>query len=150
MQSSAPETSVWRIPKEGRRAGWRLVLCSLTAALLSSSAAVADVHRSDDGFAAAMGSAMSRMMANMNAKPTGDADRDFVAMMVPHHQGAVDMAVAELRFGKDETLKRIAQEIIVEQRQEIEAMKSAISQTSPQPAPARTARPHRHEELSER
>jgi len=70
--------------------------------------------------------AMDKMMAAMSAQGTGDADRDFVATMVPHHQGAVDMALAELRYGKDETLRRMAQEIIVEQKQEIEAMKLAV------------------------
>ena len=39
------------------------------------------------------------MMADMAIKPTGDVDRDFVAMMVPHHQGAIDMAQAVLRYG---------------------------------------------------
>ena len=70
--------------------------------------------------------AMATMMAAMSAKGTGDVDRDFVATMVPHHQGAVDMALAELRYGKDETLRRMAQEIVVEQKQEIEAMKLAV------------------------
>src|SRR5262245_21812341 len=44
--------------------------------------------------------AMTKMMSAMEAKPTGDIDRDFVAMMAPHHQGAIDMAVLELRYGK--------------------------------------------------
>ena len=70
--------------------------------------------------------AMTRMMNDMAAKPSGDIDRDFVAMMTPHHQGAIDMAVIELRYGKNETLRRIAQEIIVDQMQEIDAMKLAI------------------------
>ncbi len=54
-------------------------------------------------------------------------DRDFAAMMVPHHQGAVDMAVAELRYGKDERLRRLAQGIIVEQRSEIALMRSILA-----------------------
>src|SRR6267142_3050419 len=49
--------------------------------------------------------AMNKMMANMTVKPTGDVDRDFVAMMVPHHQGAVDMAKAELKYGHNEQLR---------------------------------------------
>jgi Domain of unknown function (DUF305) len=68
------------------------------------------------------------MMNDMAAKPTGDIDRDFVAMMTPHHQGAIDMAVIELRYGKNEQLRRIAQEIIVDQMQEIAAMKLAIGE----------------------
>ena len=46
--------------------------------------------------------AMTKMMNDMAAKPSGDIDRDFVAMMTPHHQGAIDMAVIELRYGKNE------------------------------------------------
>src|SRR6202158_4123995 len=42
--------------------------------------------------------AMNKMMADMTIKPTGDVDRDFVAMMVPHHQGAIEMAKAELKY----------------------------------------------------
>src|SRR5262249_23656623 len=63
--------------------------------------------------------ATTRMMAAMTIKPSGDVDKDFVAVMVPHHQGAIEMAEAELRHGRNEQLRRIAQEIIVEQRQEI-------------------------------
>jgi uncharacterized protein (DUF305 family) len=72
-------------------------------------------------------SAMDRMMRDMMVAPSGDADRDFAAMMIPHHQGAVDMAMAELRYGHNEQLRRIAQEIIVEQQQEITAMRLAVS-----------------------
>ncbi|HET9830285.1 MAG TPA: DUF305 domain-containing protein, partial [Vicinamibacterales bacterium] len=53
---------------------------------------------------------------------------DFVAMMVPHHQGAIDMAIAYLRYGKNERLRRLAQEIIVTQKDEITAMRLAVGQ----------------------
>jgi len=66
------------------------------------------------------------MMAVMSVEPSGDVDTDFVAMMVPHHQGAIDMALAQLRYGRNEQLRRIAQEIIVTQKQEIAAMRLAI------------------------
>lgn len=82
--------------------------------------------------------AMSKMMAAMDVKPTGDIDRDFVAMMTPHHQGAIDMAVIELRYGKNETLRRLAQEIIVDQMQEIDAMKLAIGEKVSSSAPVPT------------
>jgi hypothetical protein len=82
--------------------------------------------------------AMNKMMNDMAAKPAGDIDRDFVAMMTPHHQGAIDMAVIELRYGKNETLKRLAQEIIVDQMQEIDAMKLAIGEKVSASAPAPT------------
>jgi len=82
--------------------------------------------------------AMTKMMNDMAAKPSGDIDRDFVAMMTPHHQGAIDMAVIELRYGKNETLRRLAQEIIVDQMQEIDAMKLAIGEKVSSSAPAPT------------
>jgi hypothetical protein len=80
--------------------------------------------------------AMDRMMKDMAIKPTGDIDRDFVEMMVPHHQGAIDMAQALLRYGHNETLKRLAQEIIVTQQQEIAAMRLAMGDPLPPPLPA--------------
>ena len=75
--------------------------------------------------------AMNKMMANMTVKPTGDVDRDFVAMMVPHHQGAIDMAQAELRYGHNEQLRRLAQEIVVNQQQEIAVMRLAVGDQLP-------------------
>jgi hypothetical protein len=59
-------------------------------------------------------------------------------MMIPHHQGAIDMALAELRHGNNEQLRRIAQEIIVEQQQEINAMHLAVGQPLLPAAPAPT------------
>ena len=82
--------------------------------------------------------AMTKMMNDMAAPPAGDIDRDFVAMMNPHHQGAIDMAVIELRYGKNEQLRRIAQEIIVDQMQEIAAMKLAIGEPATDTTPAPT------------
>jgi len=82
--------------------------------------------------------AMDKMMAGMAAQPTGDVDRDFVAMMVPHHQGAIDMAVALLRHGHNEQLRRLAQEIIVTQQQEIAAMRMAVGDPLPPSTPAPT------------
>jgi uncharacterized protein (DUF305 family) len=75
--------------------------------------------------------AMNKMMADMTIKPTGDVDRDFVAMMVPHHQGAIDMAKAELKYGHNEQLRRIAQEIVVTQQQEIPVMRLAVGDKLP-------------------
>lgn len=80
--------------------------------------------------------AMTKMMAAMAIKPSGDVDQDFVAMMVPHHQGAIDMAQAELRYGHNEPLRRLAQEIIVTQQQEIAAMWLAIGKPLPPAVPS--------------
>jgi len=85
--------------------------------------------------------AMTKMMNDMVVKPTGDVDRDFVAMMVPHHQGAIDMAVAVLRYGHNEQLRRLAQEIIVTQQEEIAAMRLAVGEPLPPSAPAPTQTP---------
>ncbi|WP_082560801.1 DUF305 domain-containing protein [Caulobacter sp. Root487D2Y] len=92
-----------------------------------------------DGFKAENDAAMSKMMSAMDVKPTGDVDRDFVEMMIPHHQGGIDMAVAELRYGKNEQLRRVAQEIIVEQQQEIAAMRLALGDPLPPAYAAPTA-----------
>jgi hypothetical protein len=75
--------------------------------------------------------AMTKMMIDMGIRPSGDVDTDFVAMMVPHHQGAIEMAQAELRYGRNEPLRRIAQEIIVTQLQEITAMRLSLGQALP-------------------
>lgn len=87
-------------------------------------------------FLAENDAAMSRMMTQMTIQPTGDADRDFVAMMIPHHRGAIAMAQALLRHGRNEQLRRMAQEIIVIQQQEITAMQIAVGEPLPRPAAA--------------
>jgi hypothetical protein len=82
--------------------------------------------------------AMSKMMTGMAITPSGNVDPDFVHMMVPHHQGAIDMAELELRYGHNPILQRLAQEIIVTQQQEITAMYLAINEPLPASVPAPT------------
>ncbi len=78
-------------------------------------------------FAAMMQDAMTTMDDGMmSARMTDDPDHDFAAMMIPHHQGAVEMAKAELLHGKDPVLRRLAQEIIVTQNSEITLMQSEL------------------------
>lgn len=104
----------------------------MTAGVLSlARPAVATVVA--DTFTAMMDAAMATMDRAMMAPLSGDPDRDFAAMMIPHHQGAIDMAEAELRFGHDERLRRLAQAIIVEQRQEIVVMRDALASLPPAP-----------------
>ena len=98
-----------------RRGPRRALSCAVLCAALAASAA-------PDGFREMMDEATARMHAAMHVPYTGDPDRDFARMMIPHHQGAIDMAMVELRYGKDERLKRLAQEIIVTQKQEIQVM----------------------------
>jgi DUF305 family protein family protein len=108
--------------------------CGATASALSEEAP----------FLAENERAMTKMMADMSVRPTGDVDHDFVEMMVPHHQGAIEMARALLRHGHNEALRRIAQEIIVTQQQEIAAMRLALGE----PLPPSAAAPDQPSDLS--
>jgi len=86
-------------------------------------------------------SAMTKMMIDMGIRPSGDVDTDFVAMMVPHHQGAIDMALAVLRHGSNPQIRRLAQEIIVTQQQEIAVMRLAVGQPLPSSTTSRLEGP---------
>lgn len=94
-------------------------------------------------FLAENDAAMERMMQDMHVAPTGDVDRDFVSMMIPHHQGAIDMARAVLRSSHNEAIRRLAQEIIVTQEDEIRAMRLAIE--PPVPGLPKAFSPHAQE-----
>ncbi|MFL6838137.1 MAG: DUF305 domain-containing protein [Bradyrhizobium sp.] len=84
-------------------------------------------YSSEQPFLSENDAAMNKMMADMTIKPAGDVDRDFVAMMVPHHQGAIDMAKAELKYGHNEQLRRLAQQIVATQQREITIMQDAVN-----------------------
>ena len=82
---------------------------------------------------------MTRMDRNMRAAPmNGNSDHDFAAMMIPHHQGAIDMAQEELLYGKDPVLRRLAQEIIVTQQSEIELMSRQLAKMQSNSTPTKT------------
>ena len=101
----------------------------LTVAFAASLAAIcvpAQAEKPIAEFKAENIAAMGKMMAGMAIKSSNDVDHDFATMMIAHHQGAIDMAEAELRHGTNEQLRRIAQEIIVDQQQEIVAMRVAL------------------------
>jgi hypothetical protein len=150
---------------------WRMISLAVTVSVAATSFALADDpartdhlrktvpirhvadssnHSEEKPFLSENAAAMKKMMAGMTIKPTGDVDRDFVSMMVPHHQGAVDMAKAEVRYGHNGQLRQLAQEIVAAQQKEITVMRNAVSeglssaghspkqpraQLSPQPTP---------------
>ena len=68
------------------------------------------------------------MHKNMMVKMTGNADVDFVKSMLAHHQGAVDMAKVELKYGKEPEAKKLAENIIAEQEKEIKQMQDWLKQ----------------------
>lgn len=77
---------------------------------------------------------MTKMQKSMDAAPmTGDADRDFVQMMIPHHQGAIDMSRVYLKTGKDPALRTMAEKIIKDQEKEIKDFQAWLSK---HPAPS--------------
>ena len=86
---------------------------------------------SEASFDRLMAEAMERMGRGMSITHSGDPDRDFAAMMIPHHQGAIDMAKAELQFGHDPVMRRLAQGIIVQQQQEIDLMRRELERRAP-------------------
>ena len=112
------------------------IACALALGIAAGASAAQGQATIADTFTSVMAAAMTRMDHDMMAPASGDADRDFATMMIPHHQGAVEMAQAELRFGRDPVLRRLAQGIIVEQRQEIVVMRQAIAALPGQPSSA--------------
>jgi uncharacterized protein (DUF305 family) len=98
--------------------GVGMVLC-LVAALI----AAAQTRPVCSQFMQELNGSMERMDRRMaKASMNGSVDHDFASMMIPHHQGAIDMAKAELIYGKDPVMRRLAQEILVDQQSEIDAM----------------------------
>lgn len=73
--------------------------------------------------------ANARMHKAMDIPLTGDVDRDFAAAMIPHHEGAIEMARIQLQHGKDPVLRQMAEEIIAAQQQEIAVLRSFLGQT---------------------
>jgi uncharacterized protein (DUF305 family) len=101
----------------------------VSPAILASTGQCSHVGKAECGFLFENKLIMDKMMDAMEATPTGAVDADFANMMIPHHQGAIDMAVLELRYGRNEQLRRIAQGIIVEQQQEIDAMRLVLGES---------------------
>jgi len=121
----------------------RVLRLWLAAAIVIALAPIVGVAvAQSDSFNALMDQAMSRMDRDMMRSMNGEPDHDFAAMMIPHHQGAIDMAEAELRYGKDERLRRLAQGIIVEQNQEIAVMRQILAEGPAASTSPRQQRPN--------
>jgi hypothetical protein len=82
-------------------------------------------------FHRALQTVMVQMEAAMCITPSADADHDFARAMIPHHQGAVEMAKLELLYGNDPRLRRLAQGMVVEQSQEMALMRGILADSSP-------------------
>ncbi|MGG5818428.1 CopM family metallochaperone [Falsiroseomonas sp. HW251] len=75
--------------------------------------------------------ANDRMHRDMAIRYTGNPDLDFAASMIPHHQGAIEMARVQLRYGTDPEMRRIAEEIIRAQEAEIAELRAFLARTAP-------------------
>jgi uncharacterized protein (DUF305 family) len=75
--------------------------------------------------------------AMSSVQPTGNTDVDFVKLMLPHHQAAIDMAKTQLLYGQDPQMRRLAQEIITDQQSEIELMQLWLRQREPKSSTAK-------------
>jgi uncharacterized protein (DUF305 family) len=93
---------------------------------------------------AELGSSMEKMhQAMASVESSGDGDVDFVRLMLPHHQAAIDMAKTQLIYGKDPQMRRLAQEIITDQQSEMALMHLWLQQRaalSAHPGPASDTR----------
>jgi len=123
------------------RFGYRRALPLIIAALIAAMTGVPAVpqHSHTGSLPESGNPAWSELQHSMHAmhetmssiKSTGNDDEDFVRLMLPHHQAAIEMAKTQLLYGKDPQMRRLAQEIITDQQSEIELMKLWLKQHQP-------------------
>ena len=121
-----------------------LIACSFAGSLVVRAGINANVDRSSTNPDwLELIASMDRMHMAMGAiKRSGNSDVDFVRLMLPHHQAALDMAKIQLLYGKDPQIRRLAQEIITDQQSEIELMQRWLKQQPPdQPNENQTVAP---------
>ncbi|WP_158044177.1 CopM family metallochaperone [Skermanella pratensis] len=94
-----------------------------SSAPVEGSSAVADAFRRSS----------ARMHQDMEVGLTGDADQDFARSMIPHHQGAIDMARIQLEHGKDPEMRRLAEEVVAAQEREIERLRDWLARNPRKP-----------------
>ena len=115
----------------------RLVLLSICCGVLLLQASPIDSgHEAtspDPAWAELNSSIMKMHVAMASVKPSGNSDVDFVKLMLPHHQAAINMAKTQLLNGKDPQVRRLAQEIVTEQQSEIQLMELWLKQQKPVP-----------------
>jgi uncharacterized protein (DUF305 family) len=120
-----------------------ILLLSFSSYKVSAQAKIADPHAGHGSHQGHTSSGSSKVTAatkkyqqindnmhkTMDIKFTGDADKDFLAAMIPHHQGAIDMAEVVLQYGKNPKVRQLAQEIITMQMKEIADMKQLLKES---------------------
>ena len=108
----------------------------LQAAAISARPQTSHSHHLDQtaegGWSELLGSMEKMHVAMASVQRSGNSDVDFVRLMLPHHQAAIDMARAQLLHGQDPQMRRLAQEIVTDQQSEIELMQLWLKQHEPE------------------
>jgi predicted outer membrane protein len=103
----------------------------ISAAPFASAQEQTDLRWNEQRFLIESDLAIGKMSLGMTAEPSGNVDGDFVAMMTAHQQGAIDLADAELKYGHNEALRRLARDMIAARAHEISVMHAAIEELAP-------------------
>jgi uncharacterized protein (DUF305 family) len=118
---------------------WRLAMLSIFSCALATQAPqhTSPTRPGDKPMVAPGWSELNQGMEKMHQaissiKSSGNSDVDFVRLMLPHHQAAIDMAKTELIYGKDPEMRRLAQEIVTDQQSEIALMQLWLKRHEPQ------------------
>jgi uncharacterized protein (DUF305 family) len=113
---------------------WRFAIFLIWIAAVAMPAEPQGSHSHGDNatlnpeWAELVGSMEKMHVAMASVESSGNSDADFVALMLPHHQAAVEMAKTQLLYGTDPQMRRLAQEIIADQESEIDLMQLWIKQ----------------------